>query len=102
MTRLRFFCNCVGWDRDDVPSLHDMIEAERDITRRTFLRHVNKEDQAELELRLSYAPYARGSILTMCRDYAVSYHRSKLHGSTVYYFKHSAIEYVFTNDEVTP
>ena len=32
----------------------------------------------------------------MAADWAVSYHRSKLHGRRVYYFRHSAIEFVFT------
>ena len=96
MKRLPFYCDCVGWPREDVPALCEMIETARSITRRTFLQHVNREHQAELEARLGYAPHDRDSILTMCRDYHVSYHRSTLHGETVYYFTHSAIEYVFT------
>ena len=96
MKRLPFYCDCVGWPREDVPALCEMIETARSITRRTFLQHVNREHQADLEARLGYAPHDRDSFLTMCRDYHVSYHRSTLHGETVYYFTHSAIEYVFT------
>ena len=72
-----------------------MIDAERGITRKTFLKHVNREDRIDLERSLGYAPHDPTSGLTMTRDYHVSYHRSKLHSETVYYFKHSAIEYVF-------
>jgi len=31
----------------------------------------------------------------MARDWHVSYHRSRWHGAAVYFFRHSAIEYVF-------
>lgn len=95
---LRFYSNCVGWPRDDVSTpggLSDMIDQGVSITRRTFLQHVDRDDLAKLETSLGYA--LRGSVeLTMARDWAVSYHRSALHGKRVYYFCHSAIEYVFT------
>jgi hypothetical protein len=94
---VKFFSCCVNWPQNDVNAeggLCDMINAARDITRRTFLRHVERTDLAELERGLGYE---RGpGLLHMASDWAVSYHRSKLHGRTVYYFRHSAIEYVFT------
>lgn len=99
MNRLKFFSNCVIWPRDDVQEpggLSDMISEARLITRRTFLRHVDREDQADLERQLGYAPHDPTSGLRMSNDWHVSYHRSKLHGARVYFFTHSAIEYVFT------
>ena len=96
--KLIFFNNCVNWDRADVHALGglcDMIDACRSITRKTFLRHVDAHSRAKIERGLGYAPHDAGAVLTMRRDYHVSYHRSKLHGRTVYLFKHSAIEYVF-------
>jgi len=69
-----------------------MIDSAIDITRGTFLQHIDSGDLAELEDSLGY-----GSWLHMASDWAVSYHRSKLHGRTVYYFRHSSIEYVFTD-----
>lgn len=98
MNRLSYYCNCVGWPRDDVHAeggLCDMIYKAQDITRKTFLRHVDRESMAEVEGSLGYAPHDPGAILRMSKDYCVSYHRSKLHGKIVYFFKHSAIEYVF-------
>jgi len=95
---MKFFNNCVNWDRADVHAsggLCDMIDACRSITRKTFLRHVDTNSRAEVERALGYAPHDPGAVLTMKRDFHVSYHRSKLHGRTVYLFKHSAIEYVF-------
>ena len=102
MSALRFYCNCVSWPREDVfvpGGLSEMIENARDVTRQTFLRHVDRDDRQNIEAQLGYAPHCRDSILTMRRDYHVSYHRSTLHGRRVYFFKHSAIEYVFKGNE---
>lgn len=92
-----YYRNCVGWPSNDVHSkggLRDMIDQAIDITRRTFLQHVDRDQLRDIEGQLGY-----GSWLHMASDYHVSYHRSKLHGQTVYFFKHSAIEYVFVDPE---
>ena len=92
----RYYCCCVNWPRADVHAgLIPMVDSAVDITRKTFRQHVDSADLAELERSLGYESHpTRG--LTMAGDYHVSYHRSKLHGRRVYYFRHSAIEYVFT------
>ena len=100
---LRFFTNCVNWPPADVRApggLRDMIDNEREITRTTFLRHVDRADLRDLETMLGYSTVRDGG-LTMRRDWAVGYRRSKLHGQRCYYFVQSAIEYVFTQ-EATP
>lgn len=98
MIRLRFYSSCVGWPGEDVHAaggLCDMAASAVDVTRRTFLRCVDREDRIQLEHELGYASHgSRG--LTMRRDWHVSYHRACLHGQAVYFFRHSAIEYVFT------
>jgi len=92
-----YFNCCVSWDSKDVGSgLIPMIDNSLNITRRTFLKYVNREDLASLEQGLGYdTHYKKG--LTMASDWSVSYYRSKLHNKTVYYFRQSAIEYVFTH-----
>lgn len=97
--RYRFYTNCVNWPRNDVHEpggLSSMIEDAQDIERATFCRHVDRAEREELERDLGYEINGRRGLLTMTRDYHVSYHRSQLHGQRVYFFKHSAIEYVFT------
>ena len=97
MKRMNYFNNCVGWDSKDVfapMGLSEMIDNSIDISRKTFLRHVNNEEIKEMAENMGYAAHYKNG-LTMANDYAVSYHRSKLHGKRVYYFRHSAIEYVF-------
>jgi hypothetical protein len=74
-----------------------MINNAVDISRRTFLKYIDKEDLKELELNLSYSTHPKKG-LTMAGDYAVSYRRSKLHEKRVYFFNHSMIEYVFIKE----
>lgn len=92
----RYYSNCVSWPQDDVNSeggLVDMISAGQHISRQTFLRNVDAAQLKEMEDQLGY-----GSWLKMKNDPHVSYERSVLHGRVVYFFNHSAIEYVFTPD----
>jgi len=93
----RYYNNCVNWPSRDVDrkgGLRDMIDQAKDITRETFLRHVSLAELREIELGLGYTAHPSQG-LTMAGDWSVSYHRSKLHGKTVYYFCYSCIEYVF-------
>ena len=92
-----YYCSCVNWDSKDVNAnggLSDMIDNSVCITRSTFLKHINRDELYDLEREMGYERFARRG-LTMANDYAVSYHKSKLHGNTAYYFSHSRIEYVF-------
>lgn len=94
---MNFYSSCVSWPRHDVSAnggLSDMIQEARPITRRTFLKNVDRSELKTIETQMGYEAHPRRG-LTMAADWAVSYHRSKLHGRTVYYFRHSAIEYVF-------
>lgn len=98
VTGLRFYRCCVDWPENDVDEdggLCDMIQSGTDITRSTFLKHVNRDDLRDREDDLGYEQHAANG-LTMAGDWHVSYHRGVLHGKRVYFFKHSAIEYVFT------
>lgn len=92
-----FFHSCVGWPRRTVDcegGLTDMVDAATDISRRTFLKHADRDNLLFLEWSLGYtAHHTHG--LTMAGDWSVTYHRSKLLGERVYFFCHSAIEYVF-------
>lgn len=93
MSTFNFLNNCVGWPAHDVHAsggLVDMIDRARDITRNTFERHVNRAELTRLEASLGYDVRFR-----MKDDYHVRYRRSVLHGNPVYFFEHSAIEYVF-------
>ena len=100
MKKFHYHNNCVGWPQGDVDcpgGLSDMINDAVDITRRTFLRHVDKRELSGIVKELGYA-HNPAYGLTMAGDWHISYHRSKLHGKTVYFFSWSGIEYVFTQE----
>lgn len=94
---LRYWCNCVGFI-GRVEELNRMIGNNQEITRRTFLKHVDRNSLADVEKGLGYSAHPSQG-LTMAGDWAVSYHRSTVHGMTCYYFRHSAIEYIFTSQD---
>lgn len=94
MKKLTFKGTCVNWPRNNVQGLIDMIDRALDISRETFLKHVDREEMREIEQYLGYDKHYKQG-LTMAQDWHVSYHRSKLNGRRVYFFKHSGIEHVF-------
>lgn len=92
---LRFYSRCVEWPIP-VEDLQTIVDNNVDITRETFLRHVDPREMLRQEQACGYERDPRRG-LTMKKDYHVSYYRSTLYGSPVYYFCWSAIEYVFWN-----
>lgn len=90
-----FFSECVAWPKHEVQAIIDMIESERRITRETFVAHVDPVDRIHLERLLGYTSRGPGS---MAQDGLVRYYSGKLKGRRVYFFRWSAIEYVFTPD----
>jgi hypothetical protein len=99
--KFTFLNNCVDWNRQTVNcegGLTEMIERSLEITRKTFLKHVDSGLLAEMAGNMGYCKY-RNQGLTMASDYHITYYRSKLFGSVVYYFKHSGIEFVFCSPE---
>ena len=92
---MKYYNNCVNWPNDDVENgLIPMIDNSIEITRRTFLKYIDKTELSMIERSLGYDKHWKHG-LTMAGDLYVSYHHSKLHGNVVYYFKYSAIEYIF-------
>ena len=92
-----FYCNCVSWPPRDVRregGLSDLINDRVEISRRTFLKHVNREDLKTQEYECGYQQHPRQG-LTMAGDQYVEYFRSRWHGKRVYGFRWSSIEYVF-------
>lgn len=89
MGKLKYSYNCVG--APDIKELSYIVENGRKIKRETFLKHVDQDDIKDLERALGY-----GSGIKMKDDWHVSYYSCSYKGSRIYYFVHSAIEFVFT------
>lgn len=91
--RLRFHNTCVNTAPADVPALYAMIDTAVAVTRRTFLRRVDRGDVRALERMLGYG---RDIGLPMAHDPCVSYARSTWRGRRCYFVRWSAIEHYFT------
>lgn len=98
MNKFIYAANCVGLDRRDAMELSDCIGRAKEITRKSFLRHVGAKQMDTIEYNLGYAHRNSRTALNMANDYHVSYYAGKMYGRRVYYFKWSAIEYIFTEN----
>lgn len=79
--------SCVEAIGRDVQS---MVDKAKEITRRTFLKHVSKGDLYNLEHKLGY-----NQAFKMANEIYVSYFKSKYKGQECVYFVQSAIEHIF-------
>lgn len=91
---LAFFATCVDWPRERLGALHYLIRHGEEITRKTFLRHVDRDALREIEDGLCYARHPSQG-LTMAADWHVAYYRLRAFGVVLYWFQHSRIEHVF-------
>jgi len=86
-----FITNCIGAIGEDI---NDMTDDASQITRKTFLKHIDKQELKSIEEQLGYmSHYKQG--LVMSSDWHVSYWKSKYQGNPCVYFDHSRIEYIF-------
>lgn len=87
--------NCVGCG--DVEMLTHIIDNSREISYATFMRNVDKESFKELkENYFEFYEKSSKTGLTFKNDWHITYFKSKTpKGKVVYFFSHSAIEYIF-------
>jgi hypothetical protein len=94
----RFVTRCVEAQSHD---LAEMERRARPIARRTFLKHVNREQLREWERRLGYADHASMG-LTMAGDYHVTYYKSRFNGRRCVGFDWSRIDHIFGEPTALP
>lgn len=101
--KLEYYKNCIDFGTDnganDVDHLLTMIDNEVDVSWETFKKHVDLDQVRDLFPNYYWRGYNKKSDvgdLTLWNDWAVTFHRSKLYGETVYFIRHSAIEYIFS------
>ena len=97
--KYRFYSDCVSWPRNQVNELCECIDDAIDISRKTFLKHVDRVEQESIERSLEYAGHWKQG-LTAAADWGIRYQRSKLNGTRVYMFVQSGIEYIFVPKEM--
>lgn len=86
--RFAYTTNCVSANGADITAMKD---SSREITRKTFLKYIDKSHLDTLENDLGYDKHLR-----MSQDWHVSYYKGTYRGKPCVYFVWSAIEYVFT------
>ena len=86
-----FAFSCV---ESSAETIHEIIDNSKEITRKTFLKHVDSFNFREKEKDLGYESHPKKG-LTMAADWHVSYHKSKYKNRVVYYFRWSSIEFIF-------
>lgn len=85
---LPFFSDCVDWKTDLLAALEYLVDEGEDITRETFFRHVGR-DNVLRAVGEQWFPHRR--------YYGHDFRR--LRGFEVYWFTHSAIEFVFAHEQ---
>jgi len=91
MMEKRYHTNCVN---STASAIQNMVDDSKEISRKTFLKHVDKDDLEVLSQDLGYAlHHSQG--LTMSRDWHIKYYKAEYKGKPCYYFIWSAIEYIF-------
>ncbi len=78
----------------ETQELIKMIDTATDVTRRTFLKHVDHDNLATVAEALGYSKHPSQG-LTMAGDWHINYSRSTYYGRRVYFFKWSGIEHIF-------
>jgi len=95
--RKRFVTTCVN---STGPAIREMLNSSKNVTRRTFLRHVDRKDMLKQEAACGYSQHPKQG-LTMAADRHVSYSVGKYQGQPCAFFTWSAIEYVFCGGDRT-
>ena len=85
-----FYSDCVNIPQSEVVQLIEMIDNSQSISYKTFIKHCNCFD---IFKSLGYV--INGNGLKISNDYCVNFNKSKFRGKTCYFFKWSAIEFIF-------
>jgi len=92
MNKLHYAYNCTS--PDNIKELYAITDDYSDITYETFRKNIDTDDFDSICYELSYA-VGNEKGLHIKDDWSVSFHKSKYKGKIVYFFRQSAIEYVF-------
>jgi hypothetical protein len=76
--------------------LHDMYAKEREVSVRTFAKHVDLRTVAE-SLGYAYGRHASG--LRISKDWAVRFYKSVFRGEPCYYMDWSCIDHVYLHQD---
>lgn len=88
---MHYYTNCVNWPHTEVEDLIELINNSRDITYRTFCKHVAREAREKLFADLGY-----DRDFPITADFHVEFRKGKyMNEFPAYYLKWSGIEFVY-------
>lgn len=87
MNKFHYETCCVN---SDCTSIENMVDQSKEITLKTFLKYVSREELYEILGGI----YNKGFPIE--KDYHVHYFKSEYQNKKCYYVVHSGIEYIFT------
>ena len=91
MKDYQYLCCCCDLSQPkDVEGLNQMVREARQVTYRTFRKYAVGLDQWARE-----KGYGEPRSLTLKRDWAVSFYKSKILGNPCYFLRWSAIEFIW-------
>ena len=88
-----FYSDCLHWAQGRVEHLEAIVNSGRDCSYETIKKRIGAQAMTDLESDLGYGPNTVPRHLN--DDYAVTFHWTRYKGMTIYYVRHSAIEYVY-------
>ena len=92
-----FVTSCVCCPRHLVPYLVKMVDNAKEITLKTLRKACCPKSLSNILCDLGYV---KGSLPTIESDYAVRFYRSRFKGYPCVFIVHSAIEYIFMEENI--
>jgi hypothetical protein len=94
----RYLTNCTNCWGPDNAELDYMLEHEREVTYRTFVRNCRGPDFRRWLRQHGYVGHARRG-MTLKRDRCVEYGKSIFKGRKCYFIRWSAIEFIWVKEK---
>ena len=90
-----YLTNCVN---STAEAINVMTDQAVEITYKTFMKHVKREEVARLFPDYEWSGKRYGGGLHIKNDWHISYYKSVYKGMPCVYMCHSAIEYIFVGN----
>ena len=85
----RFYCDCVGWEPNDIERLEGIIDNEEELTLDQFKEVIPRKNIIEV------LPIYESGVPLLENDWAIRFAKSVYKGITYYFIRWSGIEYIF-------
>jgi hypothetical protein len=95
--KFKLAIRCVDAPQNEVEHLNDLYNYDREITFKTFAKHVDWKPIAEQMGYVTTKGKQEG--LRLVHDYCVKFYKSVWKGTPCYHMDHSSVDFVFLKQE---